>query len=324
MGSLSQALGMLPGMGEVKAQLDQLDDREIDRVAAIIQSMTPAERADPKILNGVPPGPHRPRLGHRGAARQQPRRAVRRGAEDDAPDGQGRRHARDARACPACRAAAAGRRAAARPAGRRRSRRRRVAAATPPSGRCRSPGPRAGRRRWTTCSGGPTRAAAAAGPGAVDPAELGRPRAAGGDAQAARRRSAEPPAVVGSRLGGPSGTLSGSYRCGCGPSHPPRGAPYGTPSSHPTRACVPSAHTHRRTTPPWPSRSSSSAWARCATPQYRIVVADSRTKRRGRAIEEIGLYHPKEEPSRHRGRLRARAVLARRGRPAHRGRSSRC
>ncbi|GAA5062817.1 small subunit ribosomal protein S16 [Thermocatellispora tengchongensis] len=33
-------------------------------------------------------------------------------------------------------------------------------------------------------------------------------------------------------------------------------------------------------------------------PQYRIVVADSRTKRDGRAIEEIGLYHPKENPSR--------------------------
>src|SRR5262249_28314521 len=33
-------------------------------------------------------------------------------------------------------------------------------------------------------------------------------------------------------------------------------------------------------------------------PQYRIVVADSRTKRDGRAIEQVGLYHPKEEPSR--------------------------
>ncbi len=32
-------------------------------------------------------------------------------------------------------------------------------------------------------------------------------------------------------------------------------------------------------------------------PQYRIVVADARTKRDGRAIEEIGKYHPKEEPS---------------------------
>jgi small subunit ribosomal protein S16 len=34
------------------------------------------------------------------------------------------------------------------------------------------------------------------------------------------------------------------------------------------------------------------------TPQYRIVVADSRKKRDGRAIENIGIYHPKENPSR--------------------------
>ena len=32
-------------------------------------------------------------------------------------------------------------------------------------------------------------------------------------------------------------------------------------------------------------------------PQYRIVVVDSRKKRDGRVIEEIGKYHPKEEPS---------------------------
>ena len=32
-------------------------------------------------------------------------------------------------------------------------------------------------------------------------------------------------------------------------------------------------------------------------PQYRIVVADARTRRNGRAIETIGRYHPKEEPS---------------------------
>jgi signal recognition particle subunit SRP54 len=51
MGSLGKILGMLPGMGEMKEQLDQVDDRELDRVAAIIQSMTPAERQDPKILN---------------------------------------------------------------------------------------------------------------------------------------------------------------------------------------------------------------------------------------------------------------------------------
>ncbi len=51
MGSLTKLLGMLPGMGEMRAQLDSLDDRELDRVAAIIHSMTPAERADHKILN---------------------------------------------------------------------------------------------------------------------------------------------------------------------------------------------------------------------------------------------------------------------------------
>ena len=33
------------------------------------------------------------------------------------------------------------------------------------------------------------------------------------------------------------------------------------------------------------------------SPHYRIVVMDSRAKRDGRAIEEIGLYHPKNEPS---------------------------
>ena len=51
MGSLGKILGMLPGMGEMKAQLEQVDDRELDRVSAIIQSMTPQERRDPKILN---------------------------------------------------------------------------------------------------------------------------------------------------------------------------------------------------------------------------------------------------------------------------------
>jgi small subunit ribosomal protein S16 len=36
---------------------------------------------------------------------------------------------------------------------------------------------------------------------------------------------------------------------------------------------------------------------RTRVPTYRIVVADARTKRDGRAIEEIGKYHPKEDPS---------------------------
>jgi signal recognition particle subunit SRP54 len=52
MGSLSKLLGMLPGMGEMREQIESIDEGELDRVSAIIQSMTAAERADPKILNG--------------------------------------------------------------------------------------------------------------------------------------------------------------------------------------------------------------------------------------------------------------------------------
>lgn len=33
-------------------------------------------------------------------------------------------------------------------------------------------------------------------------------------------------------------------------------------------------------------------------PQYRIVVTDARAKRDGRTIEQVGIYHPKETPSR--------------------------
>ena len=55
MGSMSKMLGMLPGMnsGAMKKQLDNLDEGELIRTEAIIQSMTPKERADVKILNGT-------------------------------------------------------------------------------------------------------------------------------------------------------------------------------------------------------------------------------------------------------------------------------
>ncbi len=52
MGSLTKLLGMLPGMGDMREQIESIDERELDRVSAIIQSMTPGERRDPKILNG--------------------------------------------------------------------------------------------------------------------------------------------------------------------------------------------------------------------------------------------------------------------------------
>ena len=52
MGSMSKLLGMLPGMGAMREQIENIDERDIDRVTAMIKSMTPAERRDHKILNG--------------------------------------------------------------------------------------------------------------------------------------------------------------------------------------------------------------------------------------------------------------------------------
>lgn len=52
MGSISKLLGMLPGMGQIKDQINNLDERDVDRTAAIIKSMTPGERQDPTIING--------------------------------------------------------------------------------------------------------------------------------------------------------------------------------------------------------------------------------------------------------------------------------
>ena len=52
MGSLKSMLGMMPGMGQMRAQLDALDEREFDRVEAMVRSMTPFERTHPKQING--------------------------------------------------------------------------------------------------------------------------------------------------------------------------------------------------------------------------------------------------------------------------------
>ena len=52
MGNLSSMLSMLPGAGKMKNQLADLDDNQLKRTEAIIQSMTPAERVNPEILNG--------------------------------------------------------------------------------------------------------------------------------------------------------------------------------------------------------------------------------------------------------------------------------
>jgi signal recognition particle subunit SRP54 len=62
---MSKIMGMLPGMGQFREQLENFDEREIDRIQAIIQSMTPAERDNPKLIDGS----RRARIA-RGAGRQ--------------------------------------------------------------------------------------------------------------------------------------------------------------------------------------------------------------------------------------------------------------
>jgi signal recognition particle subunit SRP54 len=52
LGSMKKMLGMLPGMGQMREQLENFDEREVVRVEAMVQSMTPAERQNPKIING--------------------------------------------------------------------------------------------------------------------------------------------------------------------------------------------------------------------------------------------------------------------------------
>ena len=52
LGSMSKIMGMLPGMGQFRDQLENFDEREIDRIQAIIQSMTPGERDNPKMIDG--------------------------------------------------------------------------------------------------------------------------------------------------------------------------------------------------------------------------------------------------------------------------------
>jgi len=52
MGGVTSLLGMLPGAGKLKGGVPEVDERQLDRVAAIIHSMTPQERAKPQVING--------------------------------------------------------------------------------------------------------------------------------------------------------------------------------------------------------------------------------------------------------------------------------
>ena len=52
MGSLKSILGMMPGMNQMREQLDAFDERDFDRIEAMVRSMTPFERTHPKQING--------------------------------------------------------------------------------------------------------------------------------------------------------------------------------------------------------------------------------------------------------------------------------
>ena len=55
MGPLEQILGMLPGMGQIKelaANRDAVDDKQLGRIEAMINSMTPRERRNHQVING--------------------------------------------------------------------------------------------------------------------------------------------------------------------------------------------------------------------------------------------------------------------------------
>ena len=53
MGNLSDMIGMIPGMGSKLKGADlNVDEKQLDKIKAIIQSMTPKERTHPEILNG--------------------------------------------------------------------------------------------------------------------------------------------------------------------------------------------------------------------------------------------------------------------------------
>ena len=79
LGGMGGVLGMLPGVGKIKKQLDtaKLDDAILKRQQAIIGSMTKSERKNPKVLNASRKKRVAAGLGHLGAGHQQ--------AREDAP-----------------------------------------------------------------------------------------------------------------------------------------------------------------------------------------------------------------------------------------------
>ena len=49
--SVSKILGFLPGVGQMKQAMSQVDDKQFDKMSALISSMTEDERKDPKLID---------------------------------------------------------------------------------------------------------------------------------------------------------------------------------------------------------------------------------------------------------------------------------
>ena len=62
MGSMKKMLGMLPGMGQMKQQLEDFDEKEIDRTEAIIRSMTAGRATQPQGAQRLAAPAHRARF----------------------------------------------------------------------------------------------------------------------------------------------------------------------------------------------------------------------------------------------------------------------
>ena len=95
MGSLGGIMKLMPGVTkEMRTAASNVDEGELNRVEAIVRSMTPKERRDPTIIDGS----RRTRIAKGSATsvvgRQPAAQAVRRDEKDDAPDGQRRRAGR--------------------------------------------------------------------------------------------------------------------------------------------------------------------------------------------------------------------------------------
>jgi signal recognition particle subunit SRP54 len=308
MGSLSSLLGMLPGMGQMKDALAQVDDKDLDRIAAIIRSMTPQERRTPKILNGS----RRMRIAKgSGVTVTEVNNLVDRFY--------------DAQKMMKQMGGMAGMTGMPGLPGGRKAKRQQS------SGKKGKKGPgRAG--RWTQ-SRAPARGRS--GCSAHGPA-AGLPAAAAGLPAGSRRLAAArpvrppPPSVVphvarvrpavgdsAAALQDVRWTAPGVRGTGGRSRRVRRRGPLADWSSiqHRDTALYPSLVCHHDASgapPPLPVRSpllpseQSNTVAvkiklmrlgKMRAPYYRIVVADARTKREGRVIETIGKYHPKENPS---------------------------